>query len=829
MKSIKIKIKKNNAILKMKINEIFKKKPGRPKKLVSNQSNKKKQFQEVILVEKAAEKQTEPGIYLEYSDKKTKEFGSLWVNKFKSLVFHLNGKGVNVEFKDNWLTVWLTQLPKLLCLEFLNLQPNLNSWSIIFLSKTPRDTLNFVFGFLAKFGLTLHPNIIAGRSLRTIVFLYYINYTKRYLIYNRDSQLFYQYKSDHFEMVTEGDIINDAIQFSSSFQVADCAKVFYKDPKGLFQELIPHISIERWPKRSGISFKNGFFHIHNGKYTLANHHPGQWQKSIIGLEIPESIVPTPTNLAIRFLLDLGSEQLKSINLLKLWFFYCLQPGHNNLLFNITGNPRSSKSLLLKILAKAFPSSLHQGDLGQLNSFQLKDLIVNAGQVAFPDSNPGKLTRQSIDILKRLTGGDSIRVEEKFGSSYSIRGQYTIMIINNENFEEVQAYKDPAMADRVLNIQLSTIATDAVVQNLFHHLETTIPYLFLFALDQPIELIKKSQRAQDINAAMGSGIETPLVSFIQGCLVFEWGSIVKASDVFEEYHKFIERQFKEVTVQKRYKYTTKQGFNQHFLFQINRMDKSGVEKKRSRVGIIFVNFRLEEHNGTHVDRFMFASTEIDKLLERNPFRMDRITLIDTDGEFITGPKLNPKFNQLSHESLKKTIHSTVKEISTGKPYSAEHGIRHFEATGLTNSKTAHELKETDFDEQEEGVDYQSSLCTRSSSEEDFPFLKEVINNSLTKQLLGEEAPFYIHPSFKNSLTNFSYSRKRINEELPLFIDPAEKDQFNTIINPYNKQFLMSSKKDHYIPLITSDNGPDSDIKDYKKDVRNVPKTFPHELL
>lgn len=705
-----------------------------------------------------------------------------WLKQFKALYKFSYGTGHTTIYRK-WVQSYLPSIPVPLRYDFLLLNPDLRKWQPVFSSKTPADCLKFVFAFIDNFGLFMDPSVIAGRPLRVVVFLYYLNFSHEYLVFDKSQEVYYQFNGTHWLMVTQGGIIRNAMAFISRFQVADCVKALTHDQTALFEEIKPHISVVKWPFRSGRGCRNGFFHLYNNYYSLSEHSPGQWQRSVRDIEVPEGIVPLPSKFGARFKLDSGEESVKAMNLLKLLFYYSFEPSGNQVLFNVTGNPRGSKSMLLKVIKWAFRQFAKEGNINHLNPFQLLELLLNTKVVLFPDSNPLSLNRSTIDTLKRITGGDTVNAEAKYEKGLRIAGEYTLILVNNVNFEDVPAFKEAGMSDRVLNIILPSIKSQAALptKRFEKLLEKEVPYLFLSSLSISKEFLYSTTRSRDVNAAMGTGLDNPLIEYIQRKLIASKGDTVGGGLLYSDYHKFLAEILPDKSAIAKHKFGTKQGFYQQLGYQFTRMDTVEITQGRDKRGTVFKNVMFGDPEKFPGQEFNFSSSYVNEYLLENPLVVKSLTFRGDNGDFENGPRINPEynvellkiFNQVKSETIKTIVDGGVNDLPSGQ---------HLEKTGFGGSHSTNELKDEDFIEQEEVI-FQPKLYYRGHVEDGFPYADELEIGELTPLLFGDNTHFYFVRDDQQKRRNFRFRPKKIKDGGKFFSTPVLRDTVD-MIDKYN---------------------------------------------
>lgn len=715
------------------------KKKGRPKK-----DPRPKSDEPVVVDQYGLDDQGDPQTQRTKAEDKEEESKRLpsWMKQFNELYDSNYGSREQVIYKK-WAQTYLPRLPSALRYEFLLLKPDLKRWLTVFRAKTPTDCLSFVIGFIENFGLFMDPTIIAGRPLRVVVFLYYLNLSQEFLVFDQTEQVHYQYDGKIWQKVTQAEIIKNAMRFVSRFQLGDCTKALTHDQTALFEEINSQITLKKWPYRSGRACKNGFFHLYDGYYSLSEHSPGQWQRTIREIDIPEEIVPLPSKFGLRFKLDCSGESMRALNLQKLLYYYTFEPSGNQLLFNLTGNPRGSKSMTIKGIKWCFGKFAKEGNINNMNPFQLKDLLLNTSVILFPDTNPLSINKSAIDTVKRITGGDTVNVEGKYEVGLRVAGEYTMILVNNVNFEDVPAFREAGLADRVLNIVFPAIKSQALIlmKQFEKFLLSEVPYLFLSSLSINQDFLYATTRAREVNAALGTGLEHPLISYIKGRLVYSEGAWTLGTTIYTDFHKYLVEISPDKNAFNREKFATRQGFYQQLGFQLGRMDQPGTEKDNNNKGVIFRNVVFGKPEDFPGQELNLSSSYVDGFLLENPLVVKDLTFRGHSGEFLKGPRINPEYNERVLEIFKQVKTETIKTIVDGGVNGYPEG-QHFERTGFGGSQSIYNLKEEDFFDKNE-VPYQPRLFYRGNVKDEFPYTDELQVGDITPQLFGVKSPFYFY--------------------------------------------------------------------------------------
>ena len=352
----------------------------------------------------------------------------------------------------------------------------------------------------------------------------------------------------------------------------------------------------------GYNCQNVFLTLSRDRYTLFLHDPIFWTKKILNTSIPISIIPEVTHIIYRFFLDLCGKNLLNINIFKLLFFNIFEPGNQNLIINLCGNPKGAKFLLLSIIEKKIGSGFKVGRFNSLNSFQRKDLLTNARVISFSDANPKNLTKNSIDFLKSISGHDSIQVEKKMGEAFFIRPDALIIISNNENFEDIPAYKEDALSDRVLNLVVPFISENATVVGLGKFLEPELDWFFTaVGMTVNMDLMKRAVRAEKIDSVTGAGAEKLFFKFLKENFLYQEGNKVGGKSIYIPYQKHLTK------FDKNAKIDSQKGFYQKVEFQLFKLlSKSIEQRRRLSSGVTFFNLGLNDSKKERIqDKISFS--------------------------------------------------------------------------------------------------------------------------------------------------------------------------------------------------------------------------------
>ena len=641
-----------------------------------------------------------------------------------------------------WKVEWLSVLREIEVRQFLFKNPNLVVWESVFQRKTDRDTIMFNITFMDVYGYLLDPTLWAGRSLKFTLFLYYLFITKKYIVFVKAEQLFYQYDGKRWQIKPQSSIIEGFAGWLGQVRVRGIDKAINTtQDRELLNKFKSCLTIEKWPFCMGHNMKNGFLTMENYRYILYPHSPAFWARHVILIDIPDEILLQIPPKTLRLYLDNVTEDLLNANLFKVVMYFVLEEGSHNLIINFCGNPRGAKTLIMDSISDILGDAYKIGRLKGMNAFHREELIINARVIAFPDANPKKIDDEGIDTLKSISGRDKIHIDHKFGQVYNAKTNALIIITNNEDFDSVPAYREEAFADRVLNYVAPAIKSEAMVGELKKKLEPEgINALLLFGLTSEPEVLTKAQRSGDYNAVTGSGIEKSYIQFLLTQCVYSKGKSTIGQKLYSSYKNFLQ------TFDKKAKPETEKAFYKKLVHFSDKVTPKGVEKYKTNAGVAFKNLIIANPAKVNVKdedkQFSYIGTEqIRKLLIQNSFKANHIVFKDKEGNYIKGPRLDPTFNTKMFESLEKVKNTNLKQMIEGECSLKE--VKHFEATGFGGGQSIHSLKQSDFEEKR-AISFQPKLQYGVREHEKITDLGNFEDSEIANYLSGKLQPMVLLP-------------------------------------------------------------------------------------
>ena len=543
----------------------------------------------------------------------------------------------------------------------------------------------------------LDPRMWAGLRLKTTIFIYYIVLTRRYILYNKQNEQYYQYSNGFWQIKDPSLILDDVMAFAFSMQLNGIDGALYQNDKDMVIRMRSSYTIDKMPKSFGINYENGFFTIRDNKYVLYPHSPIWWATRKCKGFMTKKLLPEMNPQMMRFFSDLSGEAIIALNLLKLIIYYSICPGMHNLIINLCGTHQGGKSLFLKGIEMINPSGYHVGRFNNLNNFQKHDLILGATVIAFPDANPTQIQSEVIDLLKTLAGRDPVTLEKKQELQTSTVTDALVIMANNESFEDVNAFKfDLGLASRILNQPIPAIKSDAIVRSLEKIIEDGLDWLMAFGLSVHPEILEKTQRSEAINAMTGSGIEKPSLQFVTEFCSYCEGQSTLGTVLKKQFDQFMKDRYP------KHKTMSLNGFYQKLDEAFAILTPVGIHRKRITAGWTYYNIILATTSTTKpttdslTKRFVYeGSKDTLALFSKSPFRIDGYTFQDEKGAFIAGPRLDPSYNDEAFETLQE-IKDTNLKVMLGEPYKPKDpNSKHFFETGLSVGQTIHQLKKDDF--------------------------------------------------------------------------------------------------------------------------------------
>jgi len=689
-----------------------------------------------------------------------------------------------------WL-MWLSAINSIDQRDFLFLDPNLRAWESVFFRKTEKDNILFNLTFMQVHKYVLDPNLWAGRSLKTTLFLYYLFITKKYIVYVKSEEQYCQYIENRWQVTQPETITEDFSAWLGKVSIRGVDKIVnFSAEREFLKKFKSALTIEEWPFHMGHNFKNGFLTLENERYTLYPHNPAFWARHMILIDVPPEIIPEIPNKMLRLYLDFTSEGVLNSNLFKVIMCFVVVEGNHNLIVNFSGNPRGAKSLIMDFIADVLGDSYKVGRLRGLNTFQREALLQNARIISFPDNNPKNIDKDGMDMLKAASGRDKILVEKKHGKIYFQKTNALLIISNNEDFDSVEQYKLEAFADRVLNFVTPSVKSEAVVGELKSKLEPeAIPALFLFGLSMDPEILSKAQRASQFNAVTGSGVEQIYIQFLLNQCVFVKEKKTKGQVLYQAYKNFYK------TFDKKEAADSEKTFYKRLVHFLQLVTPNGVERYRATAGQTFKNILVGKAGSSEegAQEFKFEGTEeTKKMLEKNSFRIDHIIFKNKNGDYIKGPRLDPSKNFKMFETINNVKDTNLKQMIEGK-CSITNG-KHFETTGFGGEKNIHTLTKKDFEDNspvlyqqklQYGTKTQATITELANFEE--PKLAKYFSRQLQPMILMPEGDPRISPAIEEMSQDLLWLRE-FNLKSNLFLSKFPSFHFNNRL--YNEEIDLS---------------------------------------
>lgn len=210
-----------------------------------------------------------------------------------------------------------------------------------------------------------------------------------------------------------------------------------------------------------ISFENGILNLKYEYEGLHRHSPDY----LMLYHIKACYSNEPTPVFDKFLYDISGGDEELIKRILQVIGYMLTPDNSaKALFLFQGIGNSGKSILSEVIFQLFNSEstatlkVHNfGDRFSLSTLIGKSFCLSA------DLPSGYLSDKSVSIIKQVTGGDHIDVEEKFKSHQTFKCRAKMLFVTNHSF--LTKEYDPAFESRIVCIPFA-YAVDKNAQDRF---------------------------------------------------------------------------------------------------------------------------------------------------------------------------------------------------------------------------------------------------------------------------------------------------------------------------------------------------------------------------
>ena len=198
---------------------------------------------------------------------------------------------------------------------------------------------------------------------------------------------------------------------------------------------------------------NGLLFLHDllrGRSTLMPHSPGFFTLNSLAYDYqPDATCPQWE----QFLHDLWGKDAESTRTLQEWFGYCILPDTRQQKFlMLIGPPRSGKGTIARILRLMLgPANVASPTLRSLSgSFGLWGLVGKLLAIV-PDATVARTSDTFVELVKSLTGEDSLDIERKnLAALSSVNLTARLLVIGNHPPALVDG--SGALAQRILALQ-----------------------------------------------------------------------------------------------------------------------------------------------------------------------------------------------------------------------------------------------------------------------------------------------------------------------------------------------------------------------------------------
>ena len=502
---------------------------------------------------------------------------------------------------------------------------------------------------------------------------------------------------------------------------------------------------------------------------------------------------------LRWCLDMANENLDKLNIIYLIFSQIINSVTTNLIININGPQDSGKSLFIDVIKELCPKAFFSGSLNSLTTFQTRNVVVDKKVIVLSDSSMKDWTNSQIDFLKKVSGRDKITVKIKGGDDFEVKPKALIVLVSNTTFDQVLAFKESVLRDRVLNLVIDPIVHDSKlpVMQLINLLtnQDNIDYMFMkgFRSDQELLNIAHRQEKEATRVLDPEEYEGDyLIEWVKKNYIFAEKWSIKGTQIHENYNqKLREISKRNPSLYKHYQFSTAKAFYRKFENVLRQLNPKYVSKKTGTGnGTYFTNI-TDIENKKKIPKSEFfekaVSEKITKKFNQNPLNWDKLHIPCSNGIRETGKSLSPKLNEAIFNKLNSVKGQDLKSLIEKEPsYKQRTSNSHIVSSSKNLINDVWSLKESDFS-------YPSE------------YQKEIIHTNIRptyNQYFSIEREDLFHFLFSDKHLFFCFSNDTYGE---LFANISSFDKVNIQVeNKDQNIYFQKAKKSEQISLEVSVN-------------------------
>ena len=392
-------------------------------------------------------------------------------------------------------------------------------------------------------------------------------------------------------------------------------------------------TISKWPipRVIGLTFLNGFLTIENKLSVKIDNKPEHFSRSLIPCNYDKNA--KMSLLQMRFIMDLASNSVYGLNVIRLLFFNVFCTTSEQYGFLVNGPAVGSKSTLskvIRVLKDTAVSSLHPSTLKQ-SQFHAEAFIHNKDVVRIEDSGKKDLENENtVNLIKNLTGYDEIISDKKHGAITSFVFDGILLILTNNPVTGLSSFDDPAIFQRLINLTVPALHDRYRVTDLELIFRNNPCGILNWALNSEQLFVKNCQRVQGLNKVLCPE-RSLFPNLVTDLLAFERDSFTSSEKV---HHHFTKNKKMREIFKKLVSVNTLSKKIHEVVKQLTCGDQVILDRKNNVRGFHHLSIKKNEQLNQNQQQLKFKIDSFyENLLNEDPFTNHGLTIFKHRAGFV----------------------------------------------------------------------------------------------------------------------------------------------------------------------------------------------------